>query len=70
MGLHIQPVDVDAQPGIMIFDGQNRLIRVMALDIVEDAVLSVRSVINPDTLAHLGPLLALAWRPRHSETGD
>jgi RNA polymerase sigma-70 factor (ECF subfamily) len=46
------------------------LIRVMALDIVEDAVLSVRSVINPDKLAHLGPLLALAWRPRHSETGD
>ena len=35
---------------------RDRLINVISLDIADGAVQTVRSVINPDKLAHLGPL--------------
>ncbi len=63
MGLRSRSVDVNGQPGVLVFDPQDRLVTVMSLDILDGAVLSVRSVINPDKLAHLGPLSDLAWIP-------
>ena len=47
---------MNGQPGAMFLDQQDRLIAVMELDIVDDAIQSVRSVANPDKLRHLGPL--------------
>jgi len=65
-------VEVNGGPGALFFDAQQRLISVMALDIAAGQITSIDSVVNPDKLAHLGPvgdfrsLLGTA-APRHAE---
>jgi RNA polymerase sigma-70 factor (ECF subfamily) len=60
MGIRLRSVTVNGQPGAMIFDAQDRLINVMALDIAGGAIQAIRGVINPDKLGHLGPVSDLA----------
>ena len=54
---------VNGQPGAKFLDPQGRLINVLSLDIAGGSVRAVRSVVNPDKLAHLGPLSPLGRRP-------
>jgi len=54
IGGSVRPVDVNGQPGAMFVDEQDRLIGVMELDIVDGVVQSVRTVVNPDKLRHVG----------------
>jgi RNA polymerase sigma-70 factor (ECF subfamily) len=56
--LHIEPVPVNGQPGALIVDGNRRLLNVVTLDIVDGTIQAVRSVVNPDKLGHLGPLMS------------
>jgi RNA polymerase sigma-70 factor (ECF subfamily) len=60
-------VSVNGQPGAEFFDPQGRLINVITLDIVEDSVQTIRSVINPDKLGHLGDLSPLGVRKRATD---
>jgi RNA polymerase sigma-70 factor (ECF subfamily) len=52
----LRPAEINGGPGALILDGQQRLISVWALDIVGGEVTGVRSIVNPDKLAHLGPV--------------
>jgi RNA polymerase sigma-70 factor (ECF subfamily) len=52
-GLVLREAEVNGQPGAIIFDGEGRVFSVMALDIVEGEIKSVRSIVNPDKLRHL-----------------
>jgi RNA polymerase sigma-70 factor (ECF subfamily) len=54
--LRIEPVPVNAQPGATLRDQGGLLLTVLSLDIVDGQVQTVRSIINPDKLRHLGPL--------------
>jgi RNA polymerase sigma-70 factor (ECF subfamily) len=54
--LTLQLRQVNGQPGAAVRDAAGRLTNVFALDIVDGVVQTVRSVINPDKLGHLGPL--------------
>jgi RNA polymerase sigma-70 factor, ECF subfamily len=56
VGVGIRPVEINGQPGARIEDADGRLISVFVLDIADGQVQTVRSVINPDKLRHLGPL--------------
>jgi RNA polymerase sigma-70 factor (ECF subfamily) len=56
----VRRVEVNGAPGAIILDAQQRLIAVMALDIVGDQITSISSVVNPDELTHLGPVGDLA----------
>ncbi|HEV8462729.1 MAG TPA: RNA polymerase sigma-70 factor [Gaiellaceae bacterium] len=57
----MQLAQINGQPGVLAFDSENRLINVLAFDIVGDVFRNVRSVINPDKLGHLGyPLSPIA----------
>jgi RNA polymerase sigma-70 factor (ECF subfamily) len=56
LGLRIQPTELNGQPGAMFLDPEGRLINVMSLDIADGLIQTVRSIINPDKLGHLGPL--------------
>ncbi|MGH2401210.1 MAG: RNA polymerase sigma-70 factor [Candidatus Limnocylindria bacterium] len=56
LGLRTELRQVNGQPGSLILDAGGRLINVFALDIVDGRVRTVRSVINPDKLGHIGPL--------------
>jgi RNA polymerase sigma-70 factor (ECF subfamily) len=55
--LHIEQVPVNGQPGALLLDSGGRLLNVLALDILDGAIQTVRSIINPDKLHHLGPLI-------------
>jgi RNA polymerase sigma-70 factor (ECF subfamily) len=64
LGGRLRPVYVNGQPGAMAVDSQDRLIYVFALDIADEAVQAIRSVINPDKLQHLAPLSDWAVGPQ------
>jgi hypothetical protein len=47
---------VNGQPGAEFLDTHGKLINVMALDIADGQVQTIRSIVNPEKLGHLGPL--------------
>jgi RNA polymerase sigma-70 factor (ECF subfamily) len=67
LGIRLVRVSVNGQPGAEFFDRQGRLINVITLDIVEESVQTIRSVINPDKLGHLGDLSPLGVRKRATD---
>jgi RNA polymerase sigma-70 factor (ECF subfamily) len=46
---------VNGDPGLVFEDGQGHTVWVAALEIADGVVVAVRSVLNPDKLAHLNP---------------
>ncbi|HTS98455.1 MAG TPA: RNA polymerase sigma factor SigJ [Streptosporangiaceae bacterium] len=56
LGGTIRPAEINGQPGALILDPRGRLVNVFALDIADGQVQTIRSVINPAKLRHLGPL--------------
>ena len=54
--LTIELREVNGQPGATIVDSENRIVNVFSLDIVDGVVQTIRSVIKPDKLRHLGPI--------------
>jgi RNA polymerase sigma-70 factor (ECF subfamily) len=52
----LRPVEVNGGPGALYLDAQQRLIAVVALDIAGGQIHSINSIVNPDKLAHLGPV--------------
>jgi RNA polymerase sigma-70 factor (ECF subfamily) len=62
--------DVNGQPGAVLRTREGELISVFALDIAAGVVQTVRSVINPDKLRHIGPVAdarALAREARRAK---
>jgi RNA polymerase sigma-70 factor (TIGR02957 family) len=55
-GGSLRVVEVNGGPGALYLDAQQRLIAVVALDIARGQIKSIKSVVNPDKLAHLGPV--------------
>lgn len=55
--LRIEPCSVNGQPGATVRDRHGSLLNVMSIDVVDGQVQTVRSIINPAKLRHLGPLL-------------
>jgi RNA polymerase sigma-70 factor (TIGR02957 family) len=53
---------VNGQPGAVGYDAQGRVFAVFVLDVADGIVQAVRSVVNPDKLAHLGPVSDIALR--------
>jgi RNA polymerase sigma-70 factor (ECF subfamily) len=56
IGVTIQLAEFNGQAGARLVGPDGRLISVFVLDIADGQVQTVRSVINPDKLQHLGPL--------------
>ncbi len=70
LGLTVQPVEINGQPGALFLDRTGRLTNVFALDIIDGVVQTVRSVINPDKLRHLGPLADVRALLRDRRRGE
>jgi RNA polymerase sigma-70 factor (TIGR02957 family) len=66
MGAYGELAWVNGQPGAVSYDAEGRVVNVFALDIADGVVQTIRSVINPDKLQHLGPTSDLALRPRRA----
>jgi len=60
-GLSFRPTEINGNPGTLIFDTQQRLVGVTALDIADGEIKSIGSIANPDKLQHLGPVGNLGW---------
>jgi hypothetical protein len=50
----LRPTEVNGGSGVMILDDQQRLVGVWSLEIAGGEIRGIRSVVNPDKLAHLG----------------
>jgi RNA polymerase sigma-70 factor (TIGR02957 family) len=55
-GASVRPVEVNGGPGALFLDAQQRLIAVVALEIAGGQITSIHAIVNPDKLAHLGPV--------------
>jgi RNA polymerase sigma-70 factor (TIGR02957 family) len=55
-GGSVRLAGVNGGPGAVCVDGQQRLIAVVALDIAGGQITSINAIVNPDKLAHLGPV--------------
>jgi len=64
VGLQVRRVLVNGQEGALFVDAEGRLISVLALEIADGVVQTIRAVVNPDKLQHLGPLSGLTRLPR------
>jgi RNA polymerase sigma-70 factor, ECF subfamily len=56
LGASMQLTHVNGQPGVVFTDPDGRIAVVMSLDVADGVVQTIRSVINPEKLAHLGPV--------------
>ncbi|OEJ95612.1 RNA polymerase sigma-70 factor [Streptomyces thermolilacinus] len=60
VGVTFEPLEVNGQPGAVFRDRDGRVLHTLTLDVLDGEIRTVRSVINPDKLAHIGPV-ADAW---------
>ncbi|MBR7826516.1 RNA polymerase sigma-70 factor [Actinospica sp. MGRD01-02] len=60
VGVTWEPHEVNGQPGAILRDRAGAVVSTMVLEVLDGRVQSVRSVNNPEKLAHLGPV-ADAW---------
>lgn len=56
LGVSLDLRSVNGQPGAVTRDREGRVINVLVLEIGDGAIQAIRSVINPEKLAHLGPV--------------
>jgi len=56
----LEPREVNGQPGAIFRDRDSKVLFTLALDVLDGQIQTIRSVSNPDKLAHLGPV-ADAW---------
>jgi RNA polymerase sigma-70 factor (ECF subfamily) len=56
LGVRIEAVLVNGGPGIVIYDSHGKILSVLALEVLGGVVQTVRGIVNPDKLHHLGPV--------------
>jgi RNA polymerase sigma-70 factor, ECF subfamily len=56
----VQPRELNGHPGAIIRDRDGKVVGTMTLDVLGGRIQTIRSVVNPDKLGHLGPV-ADAW---------
>jgi RNA polymerase sigma-70 factor, ECF subfamily len=55
-GIRLELAEINGHPGLLTTDPEGRLLGVLALDIAEGRIQTLRSIVNPDKLRHLGPV--------------
>jgi RNA polymerase sigma-70 factor, ECF subfamily len=56
LGLSLELHQINGQPGAIVRAGDGSIVNVLSVDVLGGLVQTVRSVINPDKLRHLGPV--------------
>jgi RNA polymerase sigma-70 factor (ECF subfamily) len=56
----VEPREVNGQPGAMLRDRDGNVVSTVTLDVLGGRIQTIRTVVNPDKLGHLGPV-ADAW---------
>ncbi|MEV4970239.1 RNA polymerase sigma-70 factor [Streptomyces scopuliridis] len=55
-----EPHEINGQPGAIFRDRDGKVLHIMALDVLDGQIQTIRGVINPDKIGHIGPV-ADAW---------
>ncbi|MFD3488612.1 RNA polymerase sigma-70 factor [Streptomyces sp. NPDC058665] len=55
-----EPHEVNGQPGAIFRDRDGKVLHILALDVLDGQIQTIRTILNPDKLGHLGPV-ADAW---------
>jgi RNA polymerase sigma-70 factor (ECF subfamily) len=56
IGVVVEPHDVNGQPGAIFRDRDNKVLNTWTLDVLDGQIQTIRAVLNPDKLAHVGPV--------------
>jgi RNA polymerase sigma-70 factor (ECF subfamily) len=56
----LEPHQVNGQPGAIFRDRDGKVLNTWALDVLDGRIQTIRSIVNPDKLRHVGPV-ADAW---------
>ena len=56
----MEPREMNGQPGAILRDRDGRVVGTMTLDVLNGLIQTIRAVLNPDKLRHIGPV-ADAW---------
>jgi RNA polymerase sigma-70 factor (ECF subfamily) len=54
VGVSTQSTEINGQPGVLFRDEEGRIGAVLSLEVADGLIQTIRGVINPDKLAHLG----------------
>jgi RNA polymerase sigma-70 factor, ECF subfamily len=60
IGARLEPHEVNGQPGAILRDRSDKVVGALTLEVLGGRIQTIRSVINPDKLGHIGPI-ADAW---------
>jgi RNA polymerase sigma-70 factor (ECF subfamily) len=60
IGGELEQLDVNGQPGAIFRDRDDKVLNTWSLDVLDGRIQTIRTVMNPDKLGHLGPV-ADAW---------
>lgn len=55
--LRLEHAMINGQPGVLVCDANGDLLNVLTVDVADGRIQVVRSILNPDKLGHLGPLV-------------
>jgi RNA polymerase sigma-70 factor (TIGR02957 family) len=56
--IEFRRVNLNGQPGALSYDADGHLINALTVDVADGQIQAVRSVVNPDKLAHLGDVVS------------
>jgi RNA polymerase sigma-70 factor (ECF subfamily) len=60
IGVVVEPHRMNGQPGAIFRDRTGKVVNTWTLDVADGQIQTIRTVLNPDKLAHVGPV-ANAW---------
>ena len=60
VGITAEPREINGQPGAIFRDRDGRVLHTLTLDVLDGRIQTLRAIINPDKLHHMGPV-ADAW---------
>ena len=67
LGVTIEPVLVNGGPGLITHDPQGKIVSVLSLEVLDGMIQTVRGIVNPDKLQHLGAVSDMARIRRHDQ---
>jgi RNA polymerase sigma-70 factor, ECF subfamily len=59
LGASLEPHRINGQPGVLFRGPHGGVFSVMSFEVVDGRVATIRSIVNPDKLDHLGPVESL-----------
>ena len=67
LGVTIDPALVNGGPGLIAHDSEGKIVSVLSLEVLDGVIQTVRGIVNPDKLQHLGPVSDMTRIRRHGE---